>query len=102
MKCCPCCFGDKFLLKVIFPEISSDRGHCSYCGSADVLLIEPFKLKEVFAPLILIYEPVAEGGALLVEWMRHDWGLFNHPKIDYPAARSLLADILDDGEIVRK
>lgn len=102
MKCCPCCFGDKFISKVIFPSISSDRGNCSYCGSTDVLLVEPFKLEEFFAPLISIYEPVAEGGALLVEWMRHDWRLFYHPKMDYPAARSLLADILDDGEIVRK
>lgn len=38
----------------------------------------------------------------MVELMREDWGIFTHPNMDVPKAKSLLADILDDGEIVRQ
>ncbi|WP_251838163.1 RES family NAD+ phosphorylase [Oceanitalea stevensii] len=34
-------------------------------------------------------------------WLRDDWRLFGHPTMDDAHAKELLADILDDGEIVR-
>ncbi len=101
MKCCPCCFGDRMLSKII-PSLSNDVGTCSYCGSTEVSLVEPTKLADAFSPLISVYEPTAGAGALLVEWMRSDWGLFEHERMDIPSAKSLLADVLDDGEIVRR
>ena len=102
MRCCPFCFGDRILSKNIIPSLSNEVGNCSYCGSRDVQLIEPPRIADNFGPLISVYEPVAESGALLVEWMQRDWGMFEHPEMDIQRAKSLLADILDDGEIVRK
>jgi len=46
------------------------------------------------------YRPDTEG-KLLVEWLRKDWGLFEHERMDDPRAKDLLAEIFDDGEIVR-
>jgi len=51
--------------------------------------------------LISIYEPDPDGKSL-VEWMKTDWQLFSHPRMDSPRAKELLAEILDDGDIVRK
>jgi hypothetical protein len=41
-------------------------------------------------------------GKLLVQWFREDWALFLHPRMDDPRANGLLAEILNDEEIVRK
>ncbi len=43
-----------------------------------------------------------EGGKLLISWFREDWVLFDHPNMDDSRAKDLLAEILDDGEIVRE
>ncbi len=101
MKCCATCFGDRSLKKDIIPTLTDEVGKCSYCGSENVQLVLPAKLAELFAPLISIYEANDEG-TLLVELMKEDWGMFDHPKMDVPGAKSLLADILNDGEIPRK
>lgn len=77
------------------------RGQCSYCGSVNVDLVEPTQLAQWFELLINIYEPAPEG-KLLVEWLKEDWQLFTHPRLDIPGAKNLLGDILDNGEIVRK
>jgi len=37
-----------------------------------------------------------------VHWFRDDWGLFEHERMDDPRAKDLLAEILDDGDIVRQ
>jgi hypothetical protein len=101
MKCCPNCFGDRGLRKSIIPSLSPMRGTCDYCRSSDVDLIEPQALGDYFALLTNIY--VAESsGRLLVEWLKDDWRLFDHPNLDAHGAKSLLGDILDDGEIVRQ
>jgi hypothetical protein len=101
MKCCAQCFGDRSLEKDIFPSLTSELGDCSYCGEQNVLLLIPSRLREHFAPLITIY--VADpAGKLLVEWLKDDWGIFDHPRMDIPNAKGLLADILDNGEIVRE
>lgn len=49
--------------------------------------------------LTSIYE-LTEDGRLLVEWLKEDWSLFS--KLDVANANSLLAKIMDDGDIVRK
>lgn len=51
--------------------------------------------------LINIYQP-DQNGKFLVEWFKEDWELFHHAKLDNARAKELLADVLDDGDIVRK
>lgn len=99
--CCPECFGDRGLRNNIIPTHSEVRGECGYCGTKDVDLVEPSKLSDVFEVLVSIYEPDPQGKSL-VEWMKSDWQLFSHPKMDVAHAKELLSEILDDGEIVRK
>jgi hypothetical protein len=100
MKCCARCFGDRGL-KDIFPSLSEERGACAYCLSADEILVEPAMLADAFRPLVNIYEPSPDG-KLLVEWFKSDWAMFDHERMDVPRAKDLLAEILNDGEIVRK
>lgn len=101
MKCCANCFGDRTLGKSIIPSLSIERGQCAYCCSADVILVEPGRLADLFGPLINIYES-DPNGRLLVEWLKEDWGMFDNPTVDIAVAKSLLGDVLDNGEIVRK
>jgi hypothetical protein len=101
MPCCPNCFGDRGLAKDIIPSRSTSRGVCSYCHSEDVPLVEPQQVAEYFGLVLGIYEP-NENGQLLVEWLKADWMLFQNPRIDIPGAKNLLADILNDGEVVRR
>ena len=101
MKCCANCIGDIYLRKQIFPSTTQETGNCEICQSEGVLLTEPGQLAEIFGPLINIYEP-DENGNLLVFWLRQDWGLFRHERMDDARAKELLAEVLDDGEIVRQ
>src|SRR5262245_38202838 len=97
-QCCPECFDDRGLRNSIFPSLGPTRGTCTFCGTQDVDLVEPASYFEL---LVDVYEHDPEGRSL-VEWMKRDWQLFTHPKTDMAHAKELLADILDDGEIVRK
>lgn len=99
-KCCAGCFGDRGLKKNIIPRLSSERGTCSYCGTENFDLIEPIQLQEYFEALVSIYEPDSNG-RLLVDWLKCDWEMFN-PSMNTAQRKELLADVLDDGEIVRK
>ena len=101
MKCCPECFGDRHLRKDIIPFKSIEIGRCSYCESENVPVLAPSQLSEKFELLIEAYRPDPKG-VLLVQWFREDWGLFDHVRIDDSRAKDLLAEILDDGEIVRQ
>ncbi len=74
------------------------RGACGYCASTDVDLVQPSELTDYFRLLVSIYEPDPDGKPL-VDWMKNDWLLF--PNLDSAHAKELLADILEDGEIVR-
>lgn len=100
-RCCPECFGDAGLEQSIFPLLEAETGACDYCGSADVQLVRPAELRQWFEALIDVYE-VAPKGKALSAWLREDWALFQHPAMDDAHAKELLADVLDDGEIVRK
>lgn len=99
--CCPECFGDRGLKKSIIPLISTSVGKCDFCDSTEQNLVEPKALAEWFKLLISIYEPDANG-KLLVEWMKEDWQLFSHDKMDIAHAKELLGEVLDDGDIVRR
>lgn len=98
--CCAECFGDRGLREDIIPLLSGGTGVCSYCLSDGVCLVEPLQLNEYFELLISAYQADA-GGRPLVRWLREDWGLFDHPRMDDSHAKELLAEVLDDGEIVR-
>ena len=101
MKCCPKCFDDRGLTHSIFPLRSTEDGDCSYCGSSNVPVLSPQILAEYFELLVSAYH-INDGGRLLVQWFREDWGLFTHPQMDDPRAKDLLAEILNNGEVVRK
>jgi hypothetical protein len=100
-KCCASCFGDRGLRNSIIPSFSPSRGTCSYCGTANELLVDPGVLADVFGALINTYEE-DPGGRPLVEILKEDWLLFDHVAMNNPRAKELLAEILDDGEIVRR
>lgn len=101
MRCCPECFDDRGLRKNIIPSIGPAHGTCNFCGSEDVDLVEPRQLVDYFQLLINVYEPDPDG-KLLVEWMKEDWQLFTHARMDAAHAKELLSEILDDGDIVRQ
>ncbi len=99
--CCPECFSDRGLRDNIFPSLNPNRGTCSFCGTTNALLIEPAQLANWFELLVNVYEPNDDGKSL-VEWMKDDWELFKHPRMDVAHAKELLGEILDNGEIVRR
>lgn len=99
--CCPECFDDRGLRENIIPSLNPDHGKCDYCGAEDVAILEPRKLREWFELVINVYEP-SENGKLLVEWMKSDWQLFTGQRMDVAHSKDLLAEILDNGEIIRR
>jgi hypothetical protein len=101
MNCCAACFGDRGLRRNIIPLRSIADDLCSFCGTDGVPVVNPSQLTEYFELLVSAYQ-VDANGRLLVQWFREDWALFQHPRMDDPRAKELLAEILDDGEIVRQ
>ncbi|MCC9162973.1 RES family NAD+ phosphorylase [Alcaligenes sp. MMA] len=99
--CCPECFDDRSLRDQLFPSLDPSHGTCDFCGTANTQLVEPSKLMDYFELLVNVYEP-SEGGKSLVEWMKEDWQLFSHQRMDIAHAKELLGEILNDGEIVRR
>ena len=100
MNCCAACFGDRGLLRSIIPLRATGLGRCDYCETQDVSVVAPAQLAEYFGLLISSYQR-DDSGRLLIHWFREDWALFRHPRMDDPRAKDLLAEILDDGELVR-
>jgi hypothetical protein len=101
MNCCAECFGDRGLRKSLIPSRSTTTGRCDYCGTTSVTILPPAQLAEYFELLVSVYRP-DPAGRILVQWFREDWGLFENPRMDDSRAKDLLAEILDDGEIVRQ
>jgi hypothetical protein len=99
-RCCPECFDDRGLREQIFPFLGPHHGTCSFCGTCDIDLLEPQALAPYFGLIVNVYEPSMDGKSL-AEWMKDDWQLFSHPKMDVAHTKDLLAEILDDGQIVR-
>lgn len=100
-RCCPDCFDDRGLRNHIIPSLDPVVGNCDFCGSRMVSLVEPNSLREIFEQLVSVYEPSVTGKTL-VEWLKEDWQLFTHPKMDVPHAKDLLGEVLDDGQVVRQ
>jgi len=101
MNCCAECFGDRGLGRNLIPILSNATGQCPYCGTDNVALVAPRELAEYFELLVSAYREDPTG-KLLVQWFREDWAMFQHPRMDDPRAKDLLAEILNDGEIVRQ
>lgn len=101
MQCCASCIGDQGLRKQIIPTFSKETGTCSFCSTENEQLVNTSDLRDSFELLINIYVE-DDNGKTLVEWFKDDWGMFTHQKMDYANASMLLAEILDDGDIVRK
>src|ERR1035437_5146353 len=101
MNCCTECFGDRGLRRSIIPLHSSATGRCSYWRTRSVAVVAPSDLAIYFESLVSAYRQDPTG-KLLVQWFREDWALFHHPRMDDPRANGLLAEILNDGEIVRQ
>lgn len=101
MKCCPQCIGDRHLARQVFPNLTTERATCPCCSSENQPLIAPQELKDAFELLTGIYVR-DRNGRPLVTWLKDDWALFEHPRMDPAHAKELLAEILDDGEIVRQ
>lgn len=100
--CCAECFGDRHLRGEVIPALSERTGRCSYCETTKQRLILPRSLSDQFGAVIGVYVPDDEGGRPLVEWLMDDWLIFNTPSMSEEKAQILLAEILDDGEIVRR
>jgi hypothetical protein len=101
MTCCAECFGDRGLRKSIIPLLSTKIGTCPYCGSENVAVVEASLLADYFELLISAYKEDMNG-KLLLQWLREDWSLFGHQKMDDVRATNLLIEILADGDIVQK
>ena len=99
MMCCAECFGDRGLRKEIAFR-SSVSGTCDYCESVNVDLINPVDLAVNFEALLDSYE-FDKNGKSLVFWLKEDWFLFAHSKMDNAKVQVLLGDIFDDGELAR-
>jgi len=103
MYCCADCFGDSFLDHYI-PEISRQVGMvgtCSFCSTIQTALIRPSELQDYFQAVVSIYsEDTTNDAKPLVSWFQEDWQIFT--TLDPVKAKSLLGEILNDGEIVRK
>lgn len=100
MRCCAECFGDRGLRRSIIPLHSSEIGRCSYCRTSDTALVAPTDLAIYFESLVDAYRRDPKGKPL-IRWLRDDWDLFRHPRMDDSRAKSLLGEILSDDEIVR-
>jgi hypothetical protein len=100
MYCCANCFGDSFLDSHI-PKISKQTGACSFCSVTNTALAEPTDLLDYFQSVCSIYtEDHSADGKQLVAWFQDDWQIFS--SLDSVKAQTLLGEILNDGEIVRK
>ncbi len=100
MKCCPNCIGDIQLERHIFPDLSHTAGTCDYCGAISNFIIVPSELVDAFEKVTSAYIQDDQSDRNLVNWLQEDWLMF--PQFDEAKGRMLLADILDDGDIVRK
>lgn len=100
VKCCATCFGDSFLVEHIAAN-PHEVGKCSYCEAENAALVSASELSDWFELVTSIYAP-DENGRTLVEWLKSDWDLFHHARMDIYRAKDLLAHVLDDFDIVQK
>ncbi len=101
MLCCARCFNDPYLCDESVPARAGETGTCPQCDSPNVRLVEAVALKEEFEVVAGIYEP-SDDGRPLIDWFQEDWALFDPDWIDLSKATLLLAEILDDTELIRR
>lgn len=105
--CCAACFGDPGLTRNIIPKVIADgtgealTGDCGYCGAKSTTTFLPSALSQWFEMVVDCYIQKDDGRSL-ASLLLEDWCLFDNPAMDEAHAKELLADILDDGEIVRQ
>lgn len=100
-RCCANCFDDRHIRLQLVEQCEPVRQDCDYCGEKDALCVVPSKLGQWFAPLIATYSEDPEG-EFLVRHLIGEWRMFSSGRLSEAEAKDLLADVLDDGEIVRK
>lgn len=100
MYCCSQCFGDRFLRKTI-RDRSTQIGKCSYCESDNVPLLKPPALRDYFEALLSAYR-TDPSGKPIAPLFREEWGLFKNSRMDEFRTKDLMAEILDDHDIVRQ
>lgn len=100
-RCCATCFDDRHIRAQLIDRCEPVRQDCDYCGAADALCVIPSRLSQWFAPLIATYSENPDGD-FLVRHLISEWRMFSNGNLSEAGAKELLADVLDDGEIVRK
>lgn len=100
--CCKNCFSDILIKDFLQNSAGEIENQCSFCNSFGVELIAPNELKEKFEMLLECYEQMDDGEDL-IKLLIQDWNIFS-PELNknMHGIKSLLTEILDDGEIVRK
>lgn len=100
MKCCGNCFGDAFLSREI-ERLSGSIGHCDFCGSNDVKIVEPAELADYLEKPLGLYVENSEVVACSIQsLLRKDWALFD--RLSPEQAELLLGHILSDSTISEK
>jgi len=102
--CCINCFLYDYLKDYINKH--GEEADCEYCGEMDVMCIEDSELKELFEPVISLYnpidiseldkEPTGKVGLSLWERLQSDWELFESD--DEEQQKKLLIGIIDPKE----
>ncbi|QTV78978.1 RES domain-containing protein [Microbacterium sp. NIBRBAC000506063] len=92
---------DRLIRDQYINQCDPEFQNCDYCGAKDVACVEPPRLRQWFSTLVATYEEDV-GGKPLVQLLDEEWYLFRGSGLRSAEAKELLAEILDDGEFVRK
>jgi hypothetical protein len=100
MKCCSNCFGDPFLSREI-ERLSDTVGHCDFCGSNDVRIVNPSELADYLEKPLSVYTESSDAVACSIQsLLRKDWALFD--RLDVKQAELLLGQVFNDSTITEK
>ncbi len=100
-RCCAACFADRLIRNEYIKQCDPKTQDCDYCGARATECVEPARLRQWFSTLVATYEE-DETGKPLVQLLDEEWYLFRGSALRPAEAKELLADVLDDGELVRK
>jgi len=106
MYCCVECFSEDHPHLIWFVKNNGKKGDCDYCDTTDTTVIEPSELRDLFEPLLTLYEPVSPGentfpweqaidkGDYLANLIDYEWFVFSDLVSD---KNVLLEDIFTEG-----
>ena len=100
-RCCASCFGDRLIRNEYIKMCEPVTQDCDFCGAGKTDCIEPSQLREWFSALLSTYQECADGDPL-VKLLDEEWHFFHGSGLDFAGEKELLAEVLNDGEIVRK